>query len=63
MAAIGHPVVGDATYGKRHPELKRHFLHAASLEFIHPSSGEEMELTAPLPEDLSNFLDSLSYTK
>ena len=63
MAAIGHPMVGDATYGKRHPELKRHFLHAASLEFIHPSSGEEMELSSPLPDDLSNFLDSLSYTK
>ena len=63
MAAIGHPVIGDATYGKRHPELKRHFLHAASLKFSHPSSGEEMELSSPLPDDLSNFLDSLSYTE
>lgn len=63
LAAIGHPVVGDTTYGKRSPRLRRHFLHAASLKFRHPSSGEEMELTAPLPEDLSSFLDSLSYTK
>ena len=63
MAAIGHPVVGDATYGKRHPRLRRHFLHAASLRFRHPNSGEEMELTAPLPEDLSSFLNSLSYTE
>ena len=63
MAAIGHPVVGDATYGKRHPELRRHFLHAASLRFNHPFSGKEMELSSPLPRDLSNFLDSLSYTR
>ena len=62
MAAIGHAVVGDATYGKRHPELIRHFLHAASLKFSHPFSGKEMELRSPLPRDLSNFLDSLSYT-
>ena len=63
MAAIGHPVVGDSTYGKRHPCLRRHFLHAASLRLRHPNSGEEMELTARLPEDLSSFLNSLSYTK
>lgn len=62
MAAIGHPVVGDATYGKSHPKLKRHFLHATSLQFAHPHSGERMELIAPLPYDLSSFLDSLSYT-
>ena len=62
MAAIGHAVVGDATYGKRHPELIRHFLHAAFLKFSHPFSGEEMDLNSPLPADLSNFLDSLSYT-
>ena len=62
MAAIGHPVVGDTTYGKREPHLHRHFLHAASLQFRHPYSGERMELTASLPEDLSNFLDSLCYT-
>ncbi len=63
MTAIGHPVAGDATYGKRVPRLRRHFLHAASIRFCHPNSGQEMELTAPLPEDLSNFLDSLSYTE
>ena len=63
MAAIGHPVVGDATYGKRHPRLRRHFLHAASLRFRHPYSGEDMDLNAPLPEDLSSFLNSLSYTE
>ena len=62
LAAIRHPVVGDSTYGKRHPSLRRHFLHAASLCFRHPYSGQDMELTTPLPEDLSNFLDSLSYT-
>ena len=62
MAAIGHPVVSDATYGKPHPQLRRQFLHAASLIFVHPYSGQRMELNAPLPDDLSKFLDSLSYT-
>jgi 23S rRNA pseudouridine955/2504/2580 synthase len=35
------------------------FLHAGELEFAHPLSGEALKLHAPLPEDLSRFLDSL----
>ncbi|HKC54240.1 MAG TPA: RluA family pseudouridine synthase, partial [Burkholderiales bacterium] len=39
--------------------LKRMFLHAGELEFAHPLSGEALKLHAPLPGDLSRFLDSL----
>lgn len=56
LAALGHPVVGDATYGSPNPELGRPFLHAAELTVSHPSTGRSMTFTAPLPEELTNFL-------
>jgi 23S rRNA pseudouridine1911/1915/1917 synthase len=58
LASFGHPVVGDDTYGggggRRLAALppKRHFLHAAWLQFHHPISGEKMDFRAPLPDDL-----------
>lgn len=58
LSAIGHPVVGDDTYGggggRRLVGLptKRHFLHAAWLSFTHPVTGAAMDFRAPLPEDL-----------
>ncbi len=55
LAAIGHPVVGDGTYGGiRHGiSTPRPFLHAAELEFIHPGNGEPMSFSSPLPDDLA----------
>ncbi|MCL2577499.1 MAG: RluA family pseudouridine synthase [Defluviitaleaceae bacterium] len=52
MAHIGHPVLGDIVYGAaRQPfGLTGQILHAINLQFIHPSSGEEMEFNSPLPE-------------
>ena len=58
LAHIGHPLVGDAVYGRKHPQLQRHFLHAHKLGFTHPSTGEWVEFTAPLPDDLSELLAS-----
>jgi 23S rRNA pseudouridine1911/1915/1917 synthase len=58
LSSIGHPVVGDDTYGggggRRLIALpgKRHFLHAAWLRFRHPASGEMVELRSALPPDL-----------
>jgi 23S rRNA pseudouridine1911/1915/1917 synthase len=54
LAAIGHPVVGDGTYGGiRHGiATPRPFLHAVELVFVHPASGESMSFTSPLPDDL-----------
>jgi 23S rRNA pseudouridine1911/1915/1917 synthase len=62
LAAIGHPVIGDDTYGggggRRLVSLppKRHFLHAAWLVFRHPVSGAEIDIRSPLPEDLRTAL-------
>ncbi len=53
MAAIGHPVVGDRQYGGRlRYGLERQFLHAARLAFPHPLTGEQLDVSSPLPEDL-----------
>jgi 23S rRNA pseudouridine1911/1915/1917 synthase len=57
MAAIGHPVVGDARYGTPDPRLPygRLFLHVFRLAFLHPSSGERVSFEAPLPSDLEGL--------
>ena len=50
MASIGHPVLGDPLYGhKRMPAVERLMLHAYSLEFTHPVTGERMRFTADCP--------------
>ena len=51
MKHIGHPVCGDPIYGSsRGARVPRLMLHAYSLAFTHPVTGERMCLTAPLPE-------------
>ncbi|HUZ83673.1 MAG TPA: RluA family pseudouridine synthase [Gaiellales bacterium] len=57
LQAIGHPVVGDPTYGHG-PELglTRQFLHAAELRLPHPDGGE-LHLRSPLPADLVAALE------
>jgi 23S rRNA pseudouridine955/2504/2580 synthase len=64
---LGFPIAGDDKYGDfalnktlASRGLKRMFLHAASLSFIHPISGERLQIEAPLPEDLQSFLDYLN---
>lgn len=59
LAAIGHPVVGDALYdGPTAPlPIGRHALHAAALEFPHPVTGERLRVESPLPADLAALLD------
>ncbi len=61
LAAIGHPVVGDATYGGLRPslELARPFLHATRLAFSHPVSGAALAFDDPLPPELQRVLDAL----
>ena len=50
MASIGHPVLGDVLYGhKRMPGAERLMLHAYSLEFTHPATGERLRFTVPCP--------------
>ncbi len=59
LAAIGHPVLGDPTYGVPGGQigLRRQFLHAARLAFEHPADGRRLELTSELPPDLAEALE------
>jgi 23S rRNA pseudouridine1911/1915/1917 synthase len=61
MAAIGHPVVGDARYGSPDRRLPsgRFFLHAFRLVFVHPVSAAAMEFVSALPDDLERCLATL----
>lgn len=61
LASIGHPIAGDALYGRRRdPSLARQFLHAQRLAFRHPRTGERIELEAPLADDLARYLATVS---
>ena len=60
LAAIGAPVLGDVAYGGReHPGLGRFFLHASRLGLAHPSTGEPLAISAPLPPELQSTLEAL----
>ena len=61
MRHIGHPIVGDKTYGVKSEEFKLEgqLLHAGGIGFIHPSTGERMSFSAPLPEDFEHVLEIL----
>ena len=61
MTSIGHPLLGDEVYGsgKNPYHLQGQTLHAMILGFVHPSTGEYMEFTAPLPEYFVKLLEKL----
>ena len=52
LASIGHPLLGDTVYGAKKPVpgLAGQCLHARRLRFVHPSSGQTVELACPLPD-------------
>ena len=56
MAAVGHPLVGDALYGAPSPDIARPALHSHRLRLVHPITGEVLELASPLPEDIAQLL-------
>lgn len=69
LSAIGHPIVGDPTYGGVHRRvpgdlravmrLERPFLHAARLSFTHPTDGRRVDFDSPLPPDLETIVDEI----
>jgi len=59
MSALGHAVVGDATYGRRSAVIERQFLHAHKLAFAMPLGGRTVEFESPLPPDLREALRRL----
>jgi 23S rRNA pseudouridine1911/1915/1917 synthase len=68
FAAIGHPVLGDGTYGKkteveikgRKIHIPRQMLHAETLGFEHPHTGQLMEFSSPVPDDMKECIEKLS---
>ena len=69
MASINHPLLGDPAYGggqARHQALlarlgfRRQALHAQSLGFVHPISGETLRFESPLPDDMQELIDALA---
>lgn len=61
LAHIGHPVLGDMVYGMKKPELglDSQCLHARCIKFIHPATGEHIELESELPEYFTAVLQKL----
>ena len=61
MAYIGHPILGDTVYGAKKPVpgLTGQCLHAVGLRFIHPRTGEPVELHCPLPPEFTAMLQKL----
>jgi len=61
MAYLGHPILGDTVYGSKKavPGLTGQCLHAAGLRFVHPRTGETVEVRCPLPEEFENVLRRL----
>ncbi len=61
MRHIGHPIVGDKTYGAKKEafNLSGQLLHAGGIGFIHPETEQEMTFSAPLPETFKRVLENL----
>lgn len=66
LAHIGHPILGDDKYGSRELDrplarlgVRRLMLHAASLSFIHPGTGERVRFESPLPDAFNEFVERL----
>jgi 23S rRNA pseudouridine1911/1915/1917 synthase len=69
MASLGHPVLGDVTYGRKRELMakgkrivfKRQMLHARVLGFAHPATCEFMEFSSEIPEDMHKAMEQLGY--
>ena len=61
MASLGHSIVGDKVYGikKERFNLNGQLLHARTIGFVHPKTGEMMEFSAPLPDYFEAVLEKL----
>lgn len=67
FASIGHPVLGDSTYGKKLSmeiggkkiSFQRQMLHAESLGFIHPATGQYLEFNSPIPDDMREKINEM----
>lgn len=61
LSHLGHPVLGDVVYGPKKPAMdtKGQCLHARSIAFVHPETGERLSFTSPLPGYFTAALEQL----
>jgi 23S rRNA pseudouridine1911/1915/1917 synthase len=67
MASVGHPLLGDTVYGgantrfeaKHRASIVGQCLHAGELHLTHPRTGEEMQFSAPMPQNMQHVVDIL----
>ncbi len=53
---IGHPIIGDTLYGHKSSLISRQALHCHKISFVHPITKNQLQLVAPIPEDMLKFL-------
>lgn len=58
MSSINHPILGDTLYGNSSKFINRQALHAYKVKFIHPIMRKELQIVAPIPNDINNLLHS-----
>lgn len=56
FASLGHPICGDVLYGMDNGRIARQALHARKTVFLHPSTREQVTLTAPIPSDMQELI-------
>jgi 23S rRNA pseudouridine1911/1915/1917 synthase len=56
LAALGYPIVGDATYGEADARITRQALHAWRVSLTHPVTREPLLIEAPLPDDIRSLV-------
>ena len=61
MSEIGHPIVGDYVYsnGKNPFNVEWQMLHAKQIEFVHPTTGKDMKIEAPIPKYFQNIINEM----
>ncbi len=59
MKALGHPLIGDWLYNPTDTHMSRQALHAGTLSFPHPMTGERMVFSVPLPKDMQDVCDDI----
>jgi len=63
LAHVGYPVFKDPLYGAKDPKTKGQMLHAKSLHFIHPMTGEKMSFDSPLPSYFTVFIEAQHHNR
>lgn len=59
FASLGMPLVGDSMYGPDPERIGHQLLHCAKITFVHPVSGDNMTITAPMPKDMQTVVDEI----